>query len=460
MAEIWGAAIAGTIAAGGAIYSANSASKTASNAAKQAAWTPVNVSGPSGNIGVTTDSNGVTTYNNNGSLVSQTTAGPLAQGAAAAQNRTNALAGGTPFQALASVSPELTGAYNSAQGAFSDINNPGAFFGATGANDFQQQNNNANTVAGLTNTNAQTALNGGGNVGAINNVGNNAAGAANSAFGALSTFDPNAYAANAKSQLDALAAPGDTSATQSLFNSLQSTGRLGLTQNGELGDIGGLALAQSTANNQRALQAAQLGQSVQQNLVSNANSLAGTAGNSYGTGANLTTNALSNNTTGQTNSQNADIFGLNQLLSNNNLSQSNALQRFSLAGQALSAGTAATNNQQQLATNDIANSNAINSSDLNAQNSSINASAVRSGAQSNAGALAVSGANNTANNYGSLFAGLAPTLGKIVNNQLSTPAAPTTVPATSSGGGNGYGVQTDYSGAGVQAPPVWNPDGP
>ena len=427
MAEIWGAAIAGTLAAGGAVYSANQASKTAANAAAGAAWTPVNISGSGGNIGVTTDANGVTTYNNNGSLVSQTTSGPLAQGAATAQNRANALASGTPFEALASVSPELSGAYDSAAQAFSDVNNPGAFFGATGANDFQQLNNQATGLANTANSNASTALNGGGVVGQINGIGSNAAGAANNAFSALQSFDPNAYAASAKSALDALAQPGETDATQSLFNSLQSTGRLGITQNGQLGDIGGLELAQQTANNQRAAQAYSLGQTAENNAVTNANSLAGTAANTFGTGQNVTTSVLGNAGTAQSGAQSADQFGLNSLINSNNMSQSNALQRFSLAGQALSAGTAATNNQAQLATNDIANANAINTADLNQLNASTNASAVRSGAQSNAGALAVQGANNTANNYGALFAGLAPTLGKVVTNAMA-PGAQTTVP--------------------------------
>lgn len=434
MAEVWGVVAAGVVAAGATVYASNNASKTAANAAGNAAYQPVDTTGPAGAVQVIKDPDtGVLTYVNNGSQISQNTQGPLTTGATNSLKTANAQQADSANGNLSALGPGLTTALGSANSAFSDTNNPGAFFDANGASVFNGLGNVTASNAASANAGATTALNGGGTVGTANNLGTNAAGAANGALSALSSFDPNAYAATAKAQLDALAAPGDVDATQSLFNQLQSSGRLGITQNGQLGDIGGLALAQSTANNQRALQAAQLGQQAQQNLVSNANSLGTTANNSLGLGANLTTNALTNSTNANSTAQNADVFGLNQLLNSNNLSQQNALQRFSLASTALGLNNNQVNQNQQFGLNNVNAALQENSGDVNAQNSVVNAAAVRDGAASNAGAIAVAGANNTANNVGSLFSGLAPTVGKALGSLTtpSTPSAPASVPSSS-----------------------------
>lgn len=420
MAEIWGVVAAGVVAAGATVYASNNAAKTASNAASSAAYQPVNTTGAAGNVGVFKDSNGVLTYGDAGSNISQATQGPLITGANTNALKANAFQTDANNGNLSALGPGLTTALGSANKAFSDTNNPGAFFDPNGASLFTQLGSQTGANASAANGAATTALNGGGPAGTATTLGTNAANASNSALSALSSFDPNAYATTAKAQLDALAAPGDVNATQSLFDQLQSSGRLGITQNGQLGDIGGLALSQSTANNQRALQAAQLGQQAQQNLVSNASTLGGLSGNSLGLGGNLTTNALTNSTTANSTAQNADVFGLNQLLNSNNLSQQNALQRFSLAGTALGLNNSQINQTQQFGLNNINAALQENSGDINAQNSAVNAAAVRDGAASNAGAIAVAGANNTANNVGSLFSGLAPTVGKALGS-LTTP---------------------------------------
>lgn len=451
MAEVWGVVTAGVLAAGATVYASNNASKTASNAAGQAAYQPVDMTGPSGAVQAIRDpTTGVLTYVNNGSQIAQNTQGPLTTGANNGLTTANALQRDASQGNLSALGPGLTTALGGANSAFSDVNNPGAFFDANGASIFNGLGNVTAGNAGAANNGATTALNGGGTVGTANTLGTSAAGAAGSALSALQNFDPNAYAANAKAQLDALAAPGDVDATQSLFNQLQSSGRLGITQNGQLGDLGGLSLAQSTANNQRSLQAAQLGLQQQQNLVSNANTLGTTAGNALGLGANLTTNAVTNSTNANATAQNADVFGLNQLLNANNLSQNNALQRFSLASTALGLNNNQVNQNQNFGLNNINASLQENSGDINAQNSAVNAAAVRSGAASNAGAIAVAGANNTANNVGSLFSGLAPTVGKALGS-LTTPSTTTTpssVPASSAPATTGIpgytGTEADY----------------
>jgi hypothetical protein len=114
--------------------------------------------------------------------------------------------------------------------------------------------------------------------------------------------------------------------------------------------------------------------------------------------------------------QQADQFGFNRLLGQNNLSQQNALTRFQIAGQGLGLANSQLATLQGFGTNALQSNLAIDAGNLNAINAASNASAVRSGAQSNAGTIAVNGANNTANNYASLFSGLAPSIGKAIGN--------------------------------------------
>lgn len=139
--------------------------------------------------------------------------------------------------------------------------------------------NMAKQAGGLANT-AGGQIAGAGST--FNNLGNQYATGANAygsayhqagldALNAYKGFNQQGYANNAYNQMSALAAPQNTSDTQNLFSNLQKSGRLGLTQNGELGDIGGLALSQATADNQRRLQAEQLGLDTGNALANRAN---------------------------------------------------------------------------------------------------------------------------------------------------------------------------------------------
>lgn len=125
--------------------------------------------------------------------------------------------------------------------------------------------------------------------GLANNYGNAASnpnnpfiGAANKAVAGYQGFDPQAASSAAYKNLSALAAPGETDQTQQMLNYEQATGRGGVTQNGQLGDLGGLALAQSTADNGRRLQAQQLGLQQQESLANQATGLL-SAGNQWNT---------------------------------------------------------------------------------------------------------------------------------------------------------------------------------
>lgn len=79
--------------------------------------------------------------------------------------------------------------------------------------------------------------------------------AAGSTLSAFQNFDPSAFANTEYGQLAAMSAPGMTNQTQSMENYEQASGRNGLTQNGQLGDMGGLALAQNLTDTNNKLQA-------------------------------------------------------------------------------------------------------------------------------------------------------------------------------------------------------------
>ena len=197
----------------------------------------------------------------------------------------------------------------------------------------------------LNSTLASGGPNGGPGVGALNSAGESYIGAGNSALSALGNFDPNAFASNTLSQLNALAAPGDVTETQKLMNHLQATGRIGLNQNGELGDIGQLDLSQRTAGNQRALQASQLATQQQDSLAQRANAFGSTGGNMYqGAGA-LATNASNafSGLTGAFNQGNSNLLQQLQTSIMGSNAQSNA--GFNYGGlMNLAAGTRAQGN--------------------------------------------------------------------------------------------------------------------
>ena len=120
----------------------------------------------------------------------------------------------------------------------------------------------------------------------------NAAGAGSNVLSAFNNFNPQTFANNAYGNLTALAAPGETDQTQQMLNYEQKTGRSGLTQNGQLGDLGGLQLALSTADNQRRLQAQQLALQQQQSLASNAATLGGASTHALGGVSNYNSSLL------------------------------------------------------------------------------------------------------------------------------------------------------------------------
>lgn len=126
--------------------------------------------------------------------------------------------------------------------------------------------------------------------------------AGNKALDQFSQFDPQQFANQQYQNLSAMAAPGNTDQTQAMLNYEHATGRGGVTQNGQLGDLGGLALAQSTADNGRRLQAQQLGMQQQNTLATNAQ--------------NLLQSGLGMNSSNLTNSLNASqgSLGINQQL--------------------------------------------------------------------------------------------------------------------------------------------------
>lgn len=113
---------------------------------------------------------------------------------------------------------------------------------------------------------------------AMNGLGqfsNNASGAGSDVLSAFKNFDPNAYAQDQYNSLASLAAPKNTDDTQAMLNYEQASGRGGLTQNGQLGDLGGLDLSQSLADTNMRMQAQTLASQRQAQLASTASTLGG-----------------------------------------------------------------------------------------------------------------------------------------------------------------------------------------
>lgn len=101
--------------------------------------------------------------------------------------------------------------------------------------------------------------------------------------------DPNSIAAQMYQNLTNLSQPGEKTATQNLFDTLQANGRLGLTQNGQLGDIGGMQLAQQQADEQRRLDSMNYGNTLVQQRAQLGSALTGQGMNGL-----LNTNAALN----------------------------------------------------------------------------------------------------------------------------------------------------------------------
>lgn len=246
----------------------NEAYSRASNAANQAYYKPTGVQTPLSSVSATQNPGGGYSYNIDagpyGDLLSQI--GGSSAGTFGLGDALNSL-GATG--ALAATSPDVYGAYQSALGQMGNIGNQ--FNGMAGLTGLQ--------TAGMF---GNTPLVNGGNalIGAGQNYLNN-------------PVDPNAIANGMYSQLKALAQPGQTSQTQQLFNQLQATGRLGLTQNGELGDIGGLDLSQQLADQNLRLQAMQYGNNLSQQQAATGAGLIGAGAGALGTNTNNLATMLS-----------------------------------------------------------------------------------------------------------------------------------------------------------------------
>jgi hypothetical protein len=225
---------------------ANNNSKGANNrAANGATYNPANVVTPFG-ASTYTLQNGRPTYTTTpgayGSVIPQ-----LTQLANTGYGTANKFAKMTPEQIAQQWNPQAYSAYQGANAALTGLQGT--------ANDAAGQFGNL-AAAG---TPGATAFESG--QGPLS-------GNANTLFNNSTDFLKNTDPTQLYQILSNMAKPGDTTATQSLFDHLQATGRLGLTQNGELGDIGGLQLAQQTADNQRRAQAYQFGQ---QNAIAGGN---------------------------------------------------------------------------------------------------------------------------------------------------------------------------------------------
>lgn len=211
-----------------------------------------------------------------------------------------------------------------------------------------------------------------GQSGAVQNAaGNNYLGAGNNVLQAFNNFDPNAYAQTQYNQLSALAAPGMTDQTQAMLNYEQASGRGGLTQNGQLGDIGGLNLSQNLANTNNALQATQNAQNYQSQLGQLASGLSG-QGNSLVTSG-----------------------------------QNSAINRFGVANQALQAGQGLNTSNLANANSAITGANGINQALLNQLQLSMYGSQGQASAGAQQGQFQAQQGQQNANSTGNLFGGLA-----------------------------------------------------
>lgn len=219
-------------------------------------------------------------------------------------------------------------------------------------------------------------------------------------------FDLDAATQQEFSRLNELAAPGEMSATQRMFNGLQASGRLGLTQNGELGDLGGLDLSQRLARTDR-LGAARSSARDQQRFLQDA--FAQNTGLRF-QGAELQ-DALRGSAVGRygdlsTLAQGADEFGFNRLLGLNNLSTQNALARFGLVGDALNLGQSNLQSQLSAGFAGLQGMGSIQDQLRAMLESSIGASSAQAGVGAARGQIQASGANNLADILGNITSGI------------------------------------------------------
>lgn len=349
---------------------ANNQKQAATGAANGATFNPTNVNSPFGSTSYSVQ-NGVPTYN-----VSPGLYGPL-----------------TPLLGnLASAG------YGGSTGALAGANNAETALANTGNAHADVLNNLALAdLPGITDF-----LQGKGT------LGGNSTNLLNSASSFLSNTDPSKI----YDLLTQMAQPGETSATQNMFDQLQGTGRLGLTQNGELGDLGGLDLAQKTAQNARMAQAYGFGQQNAQ------------LGGQLGLGLQAQGNA------------NTGIFG-------------------NLLTDALNSRAAATGAKQNILSNDVGAGNSglegllgINQATMLPLATSLTASADRANAGANAGQFKMLGSSGLTDLLSSVGQGLltksptggtsGSTLGNTIQNMFggSSAAAPSAAATAAGGVGN------------------------
>jgi hypothetical protein len=328
---------------------------------------------------------------------------------------------GTGFEGL---DPRLLQAYQSADSALARQGQVDPFFATGGAGRFRS---NADQALGFSNQ-AGASLQNEFQDPTLTKAATRFVGAGQDALGALGSFNLDQATSTELARLDALAAPGERTQTQGLFDRLQSTGRLGLTQNAELGDIGGLQLAQQSARNDRLGLARQSALSQRSQLAGEAAQFSGIGTGLMSTRSGLLDSAVARFGNTSDLSRQADMFGFDRLLNANNLSSQSALSRFGLANEAFNVGTNARQAEQARALGYLGGLQSLDQGQLALLNTSIAASSAQSGAGAAAGALTTGAANNNANATGSLVAGL---FGGLAQSGAFTPK---TAPATKPGG--------------------------
>jgi hypothetical protein len=222
-----------------AIAGANNAKQSAGGAAAGATVNPVNVNSQFGSTAYTMGPDGRPTYTNTVGPAYADTMPLLNNLAQTGYGKAGTMAGMTPEQVAQANNPLAYQAFQGANSQLGDVTS--------------QANTNSgllNNLAAANNPSITDYLAGRGALG----------GGSNTLLNSSTDFLKNTDPSKLYDILSNIAKPGETSATQNMFNNLQSSGRLGLTQNGVLGDLGGLDLAQKTANNDRAAQAYGFGQ--------------------------------------------------------------------------------------------------------------------------------------------------------------------------------------------------------
>lgn len=365
------------VGAAGTAYSANQQSKAAKNAANAATYRGANINSPFGNVTSTQGPGGQFNYNVTDSpytpFIPQLSA--LSQGAF---NRGQELNNMGPLGALQSQAPDVYGAL---QGADAQ--------GAQTQGAFQQGGADFRNLASLASNRFMQSQAGGG---PLEQAG---LGILGRAQGIADSVNPGQVSQDVYGQLSALARPGETSATQNMFNNLQSSGRLGLSQNGELGDLGGLGYAQNLANNQRSLQSLQYGNDLYAQRQGLATNMAGLAPSFFAQDAS---------------NRGQDALTLQGLLQSALNSEGNAFStsqnRFGLAASALGLGSGLVQDQINLGGFGLNQLGALQGNYNQNINQAIAAGGAQSGAGANAGQFMVNGANQQANMLGGFTSGL------------------------------------------------------